>query len=102
MNAPASLKRCTKGRPWTAEQDARLRALRASGLTIAGIAERLGRTPQAVASRASHLSTGGPRPMAPRRDDLGARIEAYLARIADLNGYDVRDLKALCYGWTVK
>lgn len=101
MSAPLPLKQRTKERPWTPEQDAMLFALKASGLTMAAIGERLGRTPQAVMSRAYNLSVAARRAVPPRRDDLGERIEAYLARIADLNGYDVSDLKASCYGWTV-
>ena len=30
---------------------------------------------------------------------LGRKIEAYMARVANDNGYEVSDLKCRCYGW---
>lgn len=30
---------------------------------------------------------------------LGRKIEAYMARVANDNGYEVSDLKRRCYGW---
>lgn len=43
----------------------------------------------------------GPYNSNPLIDDgtLGRKIEAYMARVANDNGYEVSDLKRRCYGW---
>lgn len=83
---------------WTAEADATLLALSKAGLSMPIIAERLGRTPDACASRKVRI-TSKPEAIGPMPDCLGDRINAYLARIAKLNSYEPDDLKLRCYGW---
>lgn len=85
-------------RPWTPEHDAILLQLRAAGLTMPVIGERLGRSKSACVNRADRI-TKAPKLIAPVKDYLGDRIEAYLTRIAGLNGYAAADLKRECYGW---
>lgn len=85
-------------RPWTPEHDRILLQLRNAGLTLPIIGERLGRTPDACSSRAIRLTTGE-RALTEVPDYLGDKIEAYMHRIAKINGYRVNDLKAQCYGW---
>jgi hypothetical protein len=95
------MKRGAKERPWKPEHDATLVAMKAAGLTIAAIGERLGRTPQAVSSRIYNLGADE-RPINTARDFLGEKIEFYLATIFKLNRTsfaDVRDLKRSAYGW---
>ena len=55
MQALDKLKRGAKERPWKPEHDATLVAMKAAGMTITAIGERLGRTPQAVSSRIYNL-----------------------------------------------
>lgn len=101
MQALDQLKRGAKERPWKPEHDATLVAMKAAGLTVAAIGERLGRTPQAVSSRIYNLGADE-RPIDTARDFLGEKIELYLATIFRLNQSaftDVRDLKARAYGW---
>jgi hypothetical protein len=86
-------------RPWTPEHDATLQAMKAAGMTIAAIGERLGRTPQAISSRIYNLGADE-RPIEKPRDFLGEKIEFYMATIFKLNRSafsDVRDLKARAY-----
>jgi len=85
-------------RPWTPEHDAILLQLRAAGVTMPVIGERLGRSKFACANRADRLSAV-PKIIEPPKDFLGDRIEAYLTRIASLNDYAKSDLKRECYGW---
>jgi hypothetical protein len=47
--------------PWTPEDEARLRALAASGRSVATIAERLKRTPAAIRYKAHKLNISLPR-----------------------------------------
>lgn len=97
----ARLRRARKERPWTPEHDATLQSMKAAGLTIAAIGERLGRTPQAVSSRLYNLGADEA-PIQPARDHLGEKVELYMAKIFRLNQSafnDVRDLKARAYGW---
>ena len=94
-------RRGPRERPWTAENDATLLSLREAGLTMSVAGERLNRSAHACWSRVARLTREEPT-TAPARDCLGERIEAYLARIAKLNGYRPGDLKRQCYGWTVR
>lgn len=98
----ARIRRNRRERPWTPEHDALLLKLKQAGLTIAVIAERLGRTPDACTSRVYNLSADDERVAAPPKDYLGEKVELYLATIFRLNRSafaDVRDLKVRAYGW---
>ena len=87
-----------RDRPWTPEHDMILLRLRAAGMTMSVIGERLGRSKFACANRADRI-TAAPKKIEPPKDFLGQRIEAYLGRIASLNDYTASDLKRECYGW---
>lgn len=90
-----------RDRPWTPENDAALRQMKAAGLTVEAIAGAIDRTPGAIMSRVYHLSVKDP--LTPKvrggTDRMGQRVEDYLARIARINGYSLPGLKRECYGW---
>lgn len=94
----ARLRRGPRERPWTPEHDATLLALKAAGMTVEAIGERLRRTPAAVSSRVYNL-TIDEAPVHAARDFLAERIDRYLARIAKLNRLTVPDMTREYYGW---
>ncbi|MGN6290414.1 MAG: hypothetical protein ACTHNA_14260 [Sphingopyxis terrae] len=97
----ARLRRNRRERPWTPEHDATLQSMKAAGLTIAAISERLGRTPQAVSSRIYNLAADE-NPIRINRDFLSEKIELYMDTIFRLNQSkfaNVQELKQRCYGW---
>lgn len=49
----------------------------------------------------SKATAAGPYNSNPLVDDgtLGRKIDAYMARVANNNGYEVSELKRRCYGW---
>ena len=58
-----------------------------------------------VSCAPKHKDRYGPRHdtrFIPEADDLGLKIEGYMARVAKLNGSRVDDLKRRCYGWSAR
>jgi hypothetical protein len=90
-----------RGRPWLPEHDATLAELCKAGLGISIIAERLGRTPNAVSCRRLDLARQElPKPAPPPpKDFLAERIEARIKRLARINRVTPEYIKRECYGW---
>ncbi len=81
-SASAALGLISYARRWSSQEDERLVALAARGTTLEAVAQRLGRTPEAIRRHASRLGIGAPPPgPTPRRDRRWTRDEDELLRL---------------------
>src|SRR5690349_21320938 len=90
-------RRGPRERPWTAENDRTLLALRNAGMTMAVAGERLNRTESACFSRVAKI-TREDSPLNPFRDDLGNKIEAFMLDISKTRGFPIETVKR-AFGW---